>query len=49
MATVDGADAGETTVDLSGSTGRYVLVWITDVGSEGGYRFELQELSVTAS
>ncbi len=49
VASIKGADAGETTADLSGTTGRYVLLWLTDVGSDGGYRFELQELSITAS
>jgi hypothetical protein len=41
-ATVIGAGAGETTVDLD-ADGRYVLLWITDLG---GRRFELQEAAV---
>ncbi len=49
VVTIDGADAGETTADLSGSKGRYVLLWVTDVGADGGYRFELQDLAISAS
>ncbi len=42
VATVDGAASGATTVALEAS-GRYVLVWITDLG---GRSFELQETVV---
>ncbi len=48
VATVTGADAGPTTIDLGGATGSHVLVWITDLGAEGGFRFDLQELTVLA-
>lgn len=40
--------AGTTTVDLGGVSGAYVLVWITDLGTDGGFRFALDELALTA-
>jgi len=44
--TVEGGVPGETTVDLTDATGRYLLVWITDLGDR---TFELQEVVVRAS
>ncbi|MDZ7674708.1 MAG: protein kinase [Acidimicrobiales bacterium] len=48
-ASIEGASSGTTDVDLSNARGSYVLFWITDLGDDGEYRFEAQELSVTAS
>lgn len=45
VATVDGAAAGDTTVEL-GADGSQVLVWITDLGNGDGVIFELQEAVV---
>lgn len=45
VATVDGAAAGDTTVQL-GADGSQVLVWITDLGDGDGVIFELQEAVV---
>ena len=49
VATIEDGAVGETTVDLDGRTGAYVLLWVTNLGSEGGFEFELQELVVRAS
>ena len=48
-AAVTDADAGTTTIDIDGRRGGHVLLWITDLGTEGGYEFRLQELQVRAS
>ena len=45
---VSGAGADAHTVDLEGARGSYVLLWITDLGTEGGFRFALEELTVRA-
>ena len=44
------AVAADTTVDLGGRTGSYVLIWITDLGAPVGadYRVELNNVSLTA-
>lgn len=41
-----GVAAGDASFDLDGATGRYVLVWITDLGEGAPARFEIGELSV---
>jgi eukaryotic-like serine/threonine-protein kinase len=43
VATVDAAGSGETTVPVGDARGRYLLVWITDLGARS---FELQDLVV---
>ena len=48
-ATVTDAEAGTTTIDVDGRRGAHVLLWVTDLGTEGGYEFRLQELQVRAS
>ena len=48
VATVSEQAAGSTTIDLGGAEGSFLLLWITDLGTEGGHRFSLQELTVTA-
>ncbi|HEU5085220.1 MAG TPA: protein kinase [Acidimicrobiales bacterium] len=48
-ATVDGAEPGETTVALDGAEGQHVLVWVTDLGDDGGVVFELQEVAVRST
>jgi len=45
VATVEGGAAGDTTVTVPEGRGRYLLVWVTDLG---GRSFELQELAVRA-
>lgn len=47
-ATVDVASEGTTTVDLGAARGSYVLVWLTDLGTDGGVQFDLRELRVDA-
>jgi len=42
---VEGGRAGDTTVELSEARGRYLLVWVTDLGDRS---FELRELVVRA-
>ena len=49
VATVNDGAAGSTTTDVDGATGSFVLLWITDLGSEGGFEFELQELRIQAT
>ena len=44
-ATVGGATAGDTTLDLDVDAG-HVLIWITDLGDGDGVIFELQEAVV---
>ena len=46
VATVEGATAGTTTVDLDGRDGGAVLLWLTDVGQD--HRAEIAELRVLA-
>jgi hypothetical protein len=43
VATVDAAGSGETTVPVGDARGRYLLLWITDLGARS---FELQDLVV---
>jgi len=43
VGSVEGGARGETTVDLTDARGRYLLVWITDLGDR---TFELQEVVV---
>lgn len=44
-----GLAAGDTSFDLAGATGRYVLVWITDLGEGTPARVEIGELTVTGA
>jgi hypothetical protein len=46
---VTGAEPGSTAIELADAEGRHVLLWITDLGTEGGFRFDLKELAATAS
>jgi serine/threonine-protein kinase len=46
VGSIEAADPGETTIDLADASGRYLLVWITDLGASS---FELQELQVRAA
>jgi hypothetical protein len=47
VASRDTIAAGETTFDLDGAQGRYVLVWITDLGDGSPARANIGELVVT--
>lgn len=46
VGSVDGGGEGETAVEVEPTTGRYVLVWITDLGDDSGVVFELQNAVV---
>jgi hypothetical protein len=48
-ATGAGIAAGVTTFDLDGAEGRYVLLWITDLGDGSPTRASVGELSVTTA
>jgi hypothetical protein len=49
LATRQNIAAGNTTFDVKGARGRYVLVWITDLGDARPARAELAEISVTSA
>lgn len=46
--TVTGAPTGTTEVDLGGVRGSFVLVWVTDLGSDDGVIYRVAELGVAA-
>ena len=44
--TVTGASAGATDVEVGGRSGRYVLVWFTDLGDDAGVVLSIGEITV---
>src|SRR5690606_3138073 len=47
VAGASGVHAGDASFDLDGTKGRFILVWITDLGDGAPARFEIGEVTVT--
>lgn len=49
VGTVADASEGTTKIDVDDTDGRYVLFWLTDLGDDGGFRFDLGEIRISGS